>query len=152
MHLLAQHASKSTCFRWSTFRFFTLIIINHRKKTFSQQNSFWLRSTVLSMELHTGNRTPVKLQDTETYKHSNAHVIMLQRRCKNLPLPQNSPQKTTKFKFCEANHIEHYIHSRLYQICWHQNCLLNIKKYQNHLFQKSSPQLHFFPCLLHKCP
>lgn len=61
-----------------------------------------------------------------------------------MPLPQNSPQKTTKFEFCEANHTDHYIHSRLYQMCWHQICLLNRKKYQSHLFQKSSPQLHFF--------
>lgn len=64
MNLLAQHASKNTCFRWSTFRFFPVIIINHRKKTSSQHNRFWLKNTVLSMELHTENRTPVKLQDT----------------------------------------------------------------------------------------
>lgn len=31
-----------------------------------------------------------------------------------MPLPQNPPQKTTKFKFGEANHIDHYTHSRLF--------------------------------------
>lgn len=55
-----------------TFRFLTLVIINHRKKTFNQHNSFWLKSPILSMELHTEKNNSSKVTMKEQLKYAKS--------------------------------------------------------------------------------
>lgn len=81
-----------------------------------QHNRFWLKSTILRVEPHTENRTPVKLQDT--YTNRVMHILFSYsedvKTCNCLFLKALLRKTPSLNCVIEANYIERYVHLRLF--------------------------------------